>query len=64
MTFRHREIGSNDLGFILASHGFMVRSDGHCQGRAGERDSSVRVSLHAYNTVAEVDRLLAVLETM
>ncbi|MDH6117740.1 aminotransferase class V-fold PLP-dependent enzyme [Kitasatospora sp. GAS204B] len=64
VTFRHHRISSNDLGFILSSHGFMVRADGHCQGRAGERDSSVRVSLHAYNTVAEIDRLLAVLATM
>ncbi|MER7674887.1 aminotransferase class V-fold PLP-dependent enzyme [Kitasatospora sp. NPDC096128] len=61
VTFRHRGIPSNDLGFILASHGLMVRADGHCQGRAGETDSSVRVSLHAYNSPAEIDRLLAVL---
>ncbi|KJS63727.1 aminotransferase class V-fold PLP-dependent enzyme [Streptomyces rubellomurinus] len=61
VTFRHRAIGSNDLGFVLASHGLMVRADGHCQARAGEADSSVRVSLHVYNTPEEVDRLLAVL---
>ncbi|MBD0670829.1 aminotransferase class V-fold PLP-dependent enzyme [Streptomyces sp. CBMA156] len=61
VTFRHRGIPSNDLGFVLASHGLMVRADGHCQGRAGERDSSVRVSLHAYNGPEEVDRLLSVL---
>lgn len=61
VTFRHRGIPSNDLGFILASHGLMVRADGHCQGRAGETDSSVRVSLHAYNSPAEIDRLLTVL---
>ncbi|MFF4383561.1 aminotransferase class V-fold PLP-dependent enzyme [Kitasatospora sp. NPDC001547] len=61
VTFRHRGIGSNDLGFVLASHGLMVRADGHCQGRAGESESSVRVSLHVYNSPEEVDRLLAVL---
>ncbi|GIF06656.1 aminotransferase class V-fold PLP-dependent enzyme [Actinoplanes siamensis] len=59
VTFRHRSIGSNDLGFILAADGFLVRSDGHCQGEQGERTSSVRVSLHVHNTVDEVDRLLA-----
>ncbi|MDH6574462.1 aminotransferase class V-fold PLP-dependent enzyme [Kitasatospora sp. MAP5-34] len=64
VTFRHRDIGSNDLGFVLSTHGFMVRADGHCQGRAGESDSSVRVSLHAYNTPDEIDRLLTVLRTM
>ncbi|MGW0790735.1 aminotransferase class V-fold PLP-dependent enzyme [Streptomyces sp. NPDC002911] len=61
VTFRHRDIDSTDLGFILFSHGFMVRADGLCQGRAGETRSSVRVSLHAYNTRQEVDRLLQVL---
>ncbi|MDI6101694.1 aminotransferase class V-fold PLP-dependent enzyme [Actinoplanes sp. NEAU-A12] len=61
VTFRHRRIGSNDLGFILAAEGFMVRADGHCQAEGGETTSSVRVSVHAYNTVDEVDRLLEAL---
>lgn len=61
VTFRHRDIGSNDLGFILASHGLMVRADGHCQGHAGEKESSVRVSLHVHNTPDDIDRLLDVL---
>ncbi|MEU6506211.1 aminotransferase class V-fold PLP-dependent enzyme [Streptomyces sp. NPDC046942] len=64
VTFRHREIGSGDLGFILFSHGFMVRCDHHCQGSAGEESESVRVSLHVYNTVEEIDRLLSVLASL
>ncbi|MFB6591755.1 aminotransferase class V-fold PLP-dependent enzyme [Streptomyces diastaticus] len=61
VTFRHRAIDSVDLGFILFSHGFMVRTDGLCQGGAGGSRSSVRVSLHVYNSREEVDRLLGVL---
>ncbi|MFC7528616.1 aminotransferase class V-fold PLP-dependent enzyme [Actinoplanes sp. GCM10030250] len=61
VTFRHRSIGSNDLGFILASEGLLVRADGHCQAEQGEKTSSVRVSPHIYNTPAEIDRLLRVL---
>ncbi|MEU3821155.1 aminotransferase class V-fold PLP-dependent enzyme [Streptomyces sp. NPDC052644] len=61
VTFRHRSIGANDLGFILAAHGLLVRADGLCQARAGESDASVRVSLHVYNTPEEIDRLLGVL---
>ncbi|MFE5769955.1 aminotransferase class V-fold PLP-dependent enzyme [Streptomyces sp. NPDC056485] len=61
VTFRHRGIPSRDLGFILYSHGFMVRSDGHCQAGAGEADGSVRVSLHVHNTSEEVERLVATL---
>ncbi|MFF6878231.1 MULTISPECIES: aminotransferase class V-fold PLP-dependent enzyme [unclassified Streptomyces] len=64
VTLRHRAIDSGDLGFILFSHGFMVRSDHHCQGDAGEKTGSVRVSLHVYNTVEEVDRLLSVLASL
>jgi cysteine desulfurase/selenocysteine lyase len=61
VAFRHRTVGSNDLGFILAADGLLVRADGHCQGEQGERTASVRVSLHVYNTAEEVDRLLSVL---
>lgn len=61
VTFRHRAIGSNDLGFILAGDGLLVRADGLCQGSAGEKSSSVRVSLHVHNTPDEIDRLLATL---
>ncbi|TXS50068.1 aminotransferase class V-fold PLP-dependent enzyme [Streptomyces sp. uw30] len=64
VTLRHHAIDSSDLGFILFSHGFMVRCDQHCQGGAGERTGSVRVSLHVHNTVEEVDRLLTVLATL
>ncbi|MEV6345333.1 aminotransferase class V-fold PLP-dependent enzyme [Actinoplanes sp. NPDC051851] len=64
VTFRHREIGSNDLGFILAGDDLLVRADGHCQGPRGEPTASVRVSLHVYNTVHEVDRLLHALSAL
>jgi cysteine desulfurase/selenocysteine lyase len=58
VAFRHREISSNDLGFILASDGLLVRADAHCQASHGEKTSSVRVSVHVYNTPAEIDHLL------
>ncbi|MGN9811362.1 aminotransferase class V-fold PLP-dependent enzyme [Micromonospora sp. BQ11] len=64
VTLRHPGIDATDLGFVLAEHGLMVRANAHCQGPAGERESSVRVSLHAYNTVEEVDRLLDVLDRL
>ncbi|MFH9013493.1 aminotransferase class V-fold PLP-dependent enzyme [Streptomyces sp. NPDC017943] len=64
VTLRHRGVDSGDLGFVLFSHGFMVRSDHLCQGDAGERTGSVRVSLHVYNTVEEIDRLLSVLASL
>ncbi|PJE99407.1 cysteine desulfurase [Streptomyces carminius] len=64
VTFRHRDIPSDDLGFILHSHGFMVRADGLCQAGADPEEGAVRVSLHVYNTAEEIDRLLAVLASL
>ncbi|MPY57815.1 aminotransferase class V-fold PLP-dependent enzyme [Streptomyces spongiae] len=67
VTFRHRDIPSDDLGFILFGHGFMVRADSLCQAGADETDpkrGSVRVSVHAYTTVEEIDRLLSVLTSL
>ncbi|MET7575243.1 aminotransferase class V-fold PLP-dependent enzyme [Streptomyces sp. NPDC005492] len=64
VTFRHHGIPSDDLGFILFSHGFMVRADSLCQAGASEKDGSVRVSLHVYNTEEEIDRLLSVLASL
>ncbi|MFB7782615.1 aminotransferase class V-fold PLP-dependent enzyme [Streptomyces vinaceus] len=64
VTFRHRGIPSRDLGFILYSHGFMVRSDGHCQAGAGNADGSVRVSLHVHNTSEEIEKLVATLSSL
>ncbi|MFF4852101.1 aminotransferase class V-fold PLP-dependent enzyme [Streptomyces sp. NPDC001194] len=64
VTFRHREIPSRDLGFILYGHGFMVRSDSHCQAGAGESDGSVRVSLHVHNTCEEIEGLLTALSSL
>jgi cysteine desulfurase/selenocysteine lyase len=61
VSFRHHEIGSHDLGFILAGEGLLVRADGHCQGEQGEKTASVRVSTHVYTSPAEIDRLLSVL---
>ncbi|GAA2326178.1 aminotransferase class V-fold PLP-dependent enzyme [Streptomyces cuspidosporus] len=64
VTFRHRDIPSDDLGFILFSHGFMVRADSLCQAGADEQEGAVRVSLHVYNTGAEIDRLLDALASL
>jgi len=64
VTFRHRDISSNDLGFILDNRGLMVRADGHCQGRDGEKTASVRASVHAYTSADEVHRLIEVLREL
>lgn len=42
----------------------MVRADTLCQAGAEKDGGSVRVSLHVHNTEEEVDRLLAVLDSL
>lgn len=64
VTLRHRSIDAQDLGFILFDHGFMVRSDGHCQAGRDAKEGSVRVSLHVHNTLEEVEALLAALASL
>ncbi|GAA3873560.1 cysteine desulfurase [Streptomyces sedi] len=67
VSFRHRDLSSNDLGFVLHSHGFLVRADSLCRAGAradDERDGAVRVSLHVHNTPEEIDGLLEVLDTL
>jgi cysteine desulfurase / selenocysteine lyase len=64
VSFHHERISSTDLGFVLAEHGLMVRADRLCQGPAGRSDPSVRVSVHAYTSPEEIDRLIEVLENL
>ncbi|MEC3993197.1 aminotransferase class V-fold PLP-dependent enzyme [Actinacidiphila sp. DG2A-62] len=64
VSFRHRAIPSDDLGFVLYSHGFMVRADSLCQAGADAAHGAVRVSLHVYTSREEVDRLIAVLAAL
>ncbi|TDP38005.1 aminotransferase class V-fold PLP-dependent enzyme [Nocardia ignorata] len=60
VTFRHRAVRSDDLGFVLADEGIMVRADGHCQAGRHSDDHAVRVSVHVYNIPGEIDRVLEV----
>lgn len=60
VTFRHARVRSDDLGFVLADEGVMVRADSHCQAGRDAADHAVRVSVHVYNTPEEIDRVLAV----
>lgn len=60
VTFRHARVRADDLGFVLADEGIMVRADSHCQAGRDSDDHAVRVSVHVYNTPEEIDRVLEV----
>ncbi|MFE3445596.1 aminotransferase class V-fold PLP-dependent enzyme [Nocardia sp. NPDC059180] len=60
VSFTLDGISADDLGFVLAESGFMVRTGAHCvpadtAGSASDAES-VRVSTQIYNTHTEIDR--------
>jgi len=56
VSFRIDGIRSGDVGFALSSEGFYVRTGSHCLPSGSGYDDSVRVSVHVYNSVQELDR--------
>ncbi|WP_279582539.1 aminotransferase class V-fold PLP-dependent enzyme [Fodinicola feengrottensis] len=56
VSFRLPEISASDVGFALSSENFYVRTGNHCLPEGADFEDSVRVSLHLYNTEAEVER--------
>jgi len=61
VSFRLDGVRSDDLGFALSAHGFYVRAGQHCLPSGSGYADSVRVSMHVYNSGAELSRLAAVL---
>jgi cysteine desulfurase/selenocysteine lyase len=63
LSFSVDGMSSKDVGFILEQNGFLVRTGTHCMLPSQKiSDGYVRVSMHAYNTDAEINRLADVLE--
>lgn len=62
VSFRFEQAGTSDLAFVLDAENIFVRTGDQCQSRTREGDDYVRVSLHAYNTETEIDRLIDVLQ--
>lgn len=62
IAFRLEEIATSDLAFVLDSENILVRTGDHCMSRAQKGDDYLRVSLHVYNTEAEIEQFIAVLK--
>ncbi|MGB0757378.1 MAG: aminotransferase class V-fold PLP-dependent enzyme [Patescibacteria group bacterium] len=62
MSFKINGISPNELGFILAEQGILVRTGDHCISTHDEFDNTIRVSMHIYNTKNDVDTLVQALE--
>jgi cysteine desulfurase/selenocysteine lyase len=67
VTFYDKYIHAHDIAMYLDSHGIAVRAGNHCVQPYHEKlelDSTVRVSFAFYNTMAEVERFLDVMESL
>ncbi|HEY9408080.1 MAG TPA: aminotransferase class V-fold PLP-dependent enzyme [Jiangellaceae bacterium] len=56
VSFRIDGMDAADVGFVLDDAGICVRTGGHCAHDDQLSGESVRISLHAYTTDAELDR--------
>ncbi len=68
VSFNVAGFSSTEVGDYLASCNMFVRHGTHCTGNGaanlGAAEDSVRVSFGIYNTVSEIDKLLAALNAM
>ncbi len=63
ISFHIPGISATDAGFVLSEKGICVRTNQSCNPWSMETDA-VRVSLQIYNGENDIDRLVAVLQTM
>ena len=61
VSFRVDGMRSNDVGFVLSSRGFYVRTGNHCIPSGGKYNDSIRVSIHLYNAGYELEHFTAFL---
>jgi len=67
VTFYHASIHSHDIAMYLDSHGIAVRAGNHCVQPYHEKlkiDATVRISFGVYNTMAEVEQFLMVMQSL
>lgn len=63
VSFRFEHVSTSDLAFLLESEDILVRTGDHCLTTVQDGDDYVRVSMHVYNSEAEIDRLIEVLRS-
>ena len=61
VSFRVDGMRSDDVGFVLSSRGFYVRTGSHCIPSGGKHSDSIRVSIHLYNAGYELEHFTSFL---
>ena len=61
IPFNIKGINPTDVGFALSENDILVRTGSHCISNEDSEHQSIRVSLHIYNSIEEIDRFIQVL---
>lgn len=61
ISFNIRGVNPTDVGFVLDENDILVRTGSHCISNEDSEHQSIRVSLHIYNSIEEIDRFIEVL---
>lgn len=61
ISFKINDVNSADIGAYLDSEDIFVKTGDQCVAQTPNADEYIRVSLHIYNTLSEVDRFAEVL---
>lgn len=61
IPFNIKGINPTDVGFVLSENDILVRTGSHCISNEDSEHQSIRVSLHIYNSIEEIDRFIEVL---
>ena len=64
LSFKLRNLNAMEVGFLLADTNICVRTGEHCLFQPNEYADTIRVSMHIYNNIADIDRLVQSLHTI
>lgn len=62
ISFRLENIDPVDVAFYLSQQGIMVRAGDHCNITSNAITNTVRISMHIYNSLEDIDRLVAAIQ--
>lgn len=64
LSFKVDGLSASEVGFILAENGILVRTGDHCISTHDEFGDTIRISMHVYNTMDDIDLLIKVLDKL
>lgn len=62
LSFKLKKISPAEVGFILSENNILVRTGNHCMGKSDKFNETIRVSMHIYNTIDDINALIRVIK--